>query len=63
MSTIILLQNNTKLETKQNYNSSEQPIGNEKTPDPCKSYQYTFLYPLYNSWHKNGWYNINPNCY
>ena len=60
MSTTILLQYNTKLETKQSHNSSEHSIGNEKTPDPCKSYQYKFLHPLYNY---IGVYNTNPNCY
>ena len=53
MSTIILLQYNTKMETKQNYNLSEHSIGNQKTSDPCKSFPYNFLYPLYNSLHKH----------
>ena len=63
MSSIILLQYNTNMETKQNNNFSEHSIGNQKTPNPCKSFPYKFLYPLYNSLHNIGLHNTNPNCY
>ena len=52
MSTCILLQYYTKMVSKQKYDFSEQSLGNEQIPDPCKSSQYKFIYPLYYSMHK-----------
>ena len=53
MSTCVLLQYYTKMVPKQKYDFSEQSRGNEKTPDPCKSSQYKFIYPLYYSMHNS----------